>query len=58
MTDDVVDRFCVLGTRERCLSKLRELEALGVAQFNIYSMVDDPAAVIRTFGRELIPAFR
>ena len=58
VTDDVVDRFCVLGTRERCLSKLRELEALGVAQFNIYSMVDDPAAGIRTFGRELIPAFR
>jgi probable F420-dependent oxidoreductase len=58
VTDDVVDRFCVLGTRERCLSKLRELEALGVAQFNIYSMVDDPAALIRTFGRELIPAFR
>jgi probable F420-dependent oxidoreductase len=58
VTDEVVDRFCVLGTPERCLAKLRELEALGVDQFNIYSMVDDPAGVIRTFGRELIPAFR
>ena len=58
VTDEVVDRFCVLGTSERCLAKLRELEALGVDQFNIYSMVDDPAGVIRTFGRELIPAFR
>ena len=58
VTDEVVDRFCVLGTPERCLAKLRELEALGVDQFNIYSMVDDPAGVIRSFGRELIPAFR
>jgi probable F420-dependent oxidoreductase len=58
VTDEVVDRFCLLGTPERCLGKLRELEALGVDQFNIYSMVDDPAEVIRIFGRELIPAFR
>jgi probable F420-dependent oxidoreductase len=58
VTDEVVDRFCVLGTPERCMAKLRELEALGVDQFNIYSMVDDPAGVIRSFGRELIPAFR
>lgn len=58
VTDEVVDRFCVLGTPERCLTKLRELEALGVDQFNIYSMVDDPAGVIRSFGEELIPAFR
>ncbi|HEU4526322.1 MAG TPA: TIGR03842 family LLM class F420-dependent oxidoreductase [Actinomycetota bacterium] len=58
VTDEVVDRFCVLGTPDRCLAKLRELEALGVDQFNIYSMVDDPAGVIRSFGRDLIPAFR
>ncbi|HEU4356604.1 MAG TPA: TIGR03842 family LLM class F420-dependent oxidoreductase [Actinomycetota bacterium] len=58
VTDEVVDRFCVLGTPDRCLAKLRELEALGVDQFNIYTMVDDPAAVIRSFGRDLIPAFR
>jgi probable F420-dependent oxidoreductase len=58
VTDEVVDRFCVLGPPERCLEKLRELEALGVDQFNIYSMVDDPEGVIRAFGRDLIPAFR
>jgi probable F420-dependent oxidoreductase len=57
VTDEVVDRFCVIGTPEQCLAKLRELESLGVHQFNIYSMVDDPAAVIEGFGKELIPAF-
>jgi hypothetical protein len=31
---------------------------LGISQFNIYSMVDDPAGLIRGFGAEIIPAFR
>src|SRR6266498_4015527 len=57
VTDEVVDRFCVIGTADQCLAKLKELEALGVDQFNIYSMVDDPAAVIESFGKQLIPAF-
>lgn len=56
--DEVVDRFCVLGTAEQCIGKLKELESLGVDQFNIYSMVDDPDGVIRAFGRDIIPAFR
>lgn len=57
VSDEVVDRFCVIGTTEQCLAKLKELEALGVHQFNIYSMVDDPAGVIESFGNQLIPAF-
>ena len=59
MTDEVVDRFCVLGTLEQCVAKLRELEALGMTQFNIYSMQDDPGpAGIVEFGRQVLPAFR
>jgi probable F420-dependent oxidoreductase len=56
VSDEVVDRFCVIGTPEDCARRLRELEAIGVHQFNIYSMVDDPGGVIRTFGKELIPS--
>jgi probable F420-dependent oxidoreductase len=58
VTDDVVDRFCVLGTPEQVRVKLADLQGLGVQQFNIYSMVDDPTALISGFGREIIPAFR
>src|SRR5919198_624029 len=54
--DEVVDRFCVIGTAEACERRLRQLEAAGVHQFNIYSMVDDPEGVLRAFGKELIPA--
>ena len=58
--DDVVDRFCVLGTVDQCIEKLRELEAIGMTQFNIYSMQEDPGplGVIEDFGRDIIPAFR
>ncbi len=56
--DEVVDRFCVLGGPEQVRAKLGQLAGLGVDQFNIYSMVDDPRALISGFGREIIPAFR
>ncbi len=58
VSDDVVDRFCVLGTPEQVRARLGQLQDLGVQQFNIYSMVDDPRALISGFGREIIPAFR
>src|SRR5205823_14866107 len=58
VTDEVVDRFCVIGPPEACIAKLRQLESLGVDQFNIYTMVDDPEGVIEAFGRDILPAFR
>jgi probable F420-dependent oxidoreductase len=58
--DDVVDRFCVLGSVDQVVDKLRELESIGMTQFNIYSMQEDPGplGVIEDFGRDIIPAFR
>jgi probable F420-dependent oxidoreductase len=58
VTDEVVDRFCVIGGPDQVRARLSELRDLGVDQFNIYSMVDDPRAVITGFGSEIIPAFR
>jgi probable F420-dependent oxidoreductase len=59
VTDEVVDRFCVIGTAQQVEAKLRELEALGMHQFNIYSMQEDPGpgGVIADFGKHIIPAF-
>ena len=48
----------MLGTPEQVRAKLGQLRDLGVQQFNIYSMVDEPRALISGFGREIIPAFR
>jgi probable F420-dependent oxidoreductase len=58
VTDEIVDRFCVIGTVDQCKEKLRTLEELGVDQFNIYAMsVEGPDAIIETYGKEIIPEF-
>jgi probable F420-dependent oxidoreductase len=54
--DEIVDRFCVLGTVEDHLAKLRELESLGVDQFNIYLMHDAQEATLDAYGASIIPA--
>ena len=48
--DEIVDRFCVLGTVEDHVAKLRELEGLGVDQFNIYLMHDAMDATLDAYG--------
>ena len=58
MTDEIVDRFCVLGSAEDHIAKLRALEAAGVDQFNLYLMNGDEEAQLELYGREVIPAMR
>ncbi len=54
--DNIVDRFCVLGTVEDHVAKLGELEDLGVDQFNIYLMHDAKEETLDAYGEEIIPA--
>ncbi len=54
--DEIVDRFCVLGTAEDHVRKLTELKDLGVDQFNIYLMHDAQEATLEAYGVEVIPA--
>jgi probable F420-dependent oxidoreductase len=54
--DEIVDRFCVLGTAADHVAKLRELEALGVDQFNVYLMHDAMEATLEGYGADVIPA--
>ena len=56
--DDVTDRFCVLGSVEDHVAKLRRLAEAGVDQFNIYLMNGDEEAQLEIWGREIIPAVR
>ena len=55
--DEVTDRFCVLGTAEEHVAKLRELAAAGVDQFNLYLMNGDEEDQLEAYGRDVIPAF-
>jgi alkanesulfonate monooxygenase SsuD/methylene tetrahydromethanopterin reductase-like flavin-dependent oxidoreductase (luciferase family) len=57
VTDEIVDRFCVLGNVEQATQKLKELESIGVDQFNIYLMTKGQEATLKAYGDEIIPQF-
>ncbi len=57
VTDEICDRFCVLGTVEQATAKLKELEAVGVDQFNIYLMTHGQEETLEAYGRDIIPQF-
>ena len=56
--DEVTDRFCVLGSVDDHIAKLRELADAGVDQFNLYLMNGDEELTLETYGREIIPSMR
>ena len=58
VSDDIVDRFCLVGSVEDHVARLHELEAAGVDQFNLYLMNGNEEEQLDLFGRQVIPAFR
>ncbi|MBN9606251.1 MAG: TIGR03842 family LLM class F420-dependent oxidoreductase [Actinomycetales bacterium] len=54
--DEIVDRFCVLGSAEEHIEKLKALEALGVDQFAGYLQHDNKEETLRVYGETVIPA--
>jgi hypothetical protein len=57
ITDDIVDGFAVLGEADDHIAKLKELEAAGITQFNIYLDNGDEERIIADYGEKIIPAF-
>ena len=58
VTDEVVDRFCILGNAEQHRNKLARLRKAGVTQFNIYLMCGEEEETLENYRREVIPQFR
>ncbi|SKW41660.1 5,10-methylenetetrahydromethanopterin reductase [Mycobacteroides abscessus subsp. abscessus] len=56
VSDDIVDRFCVLGTADEHIAKLSELKTLGVDQFAGYLQHDNKEETLRVYGETVIPA--
>jgi probable F420-dependent oxidoreductase len=54
--DEIVDRFCVIGTAEEHIQKLQELKALGMDQFAGYLQHDNKEETLRVYGETVIPA--
>jgi probable F420-dependent oxidoreductase len=57
VTDEICDRFCVLGNSEQITEKLRELESVGVNQFDIYLMTERADETLAAYGSDVIPQF-
>ncbi|MEW1706799.1 TIGR03842 family LLM class F420-dependent oxidoreductase [Microbacterium sp. NPDC089190] len=54
--DEIVERFCVLGTAEEHVAKLEKLRALGVTQFAGYLQHDNKEETMRVYGETVIPS--
>ena len=57
VSDEVVDRFCLVGPAEAHQKKLRELAKAGVTQFNIYLMCGDEEKNLETYRKHVLPPF-
>ncbi len=53
--DEIVDRFCILGTAEDHIAKLEELKAIGVDQFAVYLQHDNKEETMRVYGESIMP---
>jgi probable F420-dependent oxidoreductase len=58
VTDDIVDRFCIVGPAEEQVRRLKELQDIGVTQFNIYLMSGDEEQTLEAYGRDVIRRLR
>ena len=58
VTDEVVDRFCLVGGAEQHIARLRELADAGVDQFNLYLMNGNEEEQLELYGTHVIPALR
>ena len=57
VTDEICDRFSVLGDVGQITAKLRELESIGVDHFSIYLMTHGQEETLEAYGRDVIPQF-
>ena len=52
--DEIVDRFCLIGPSSLQVERLKELEALGVDQFDIYLQHDAKESTLAAYGNGIM----
>jgi len=57
VSDEVIDRFCLIGPAEAHRKKLRDLASVGVTQFNIYLMCGEEEQTLDVYQRQVLPDF-
>ena len=54
--DEIVERFCLLGSAQEHVERLQALRELGVTQFAGYLQHDNKEETMRVYGEHVIPA--
>jgi 5,10-methylenetetrahydromethanopterin reductase len=57
LTDDFIDRFAIVGPPDRCIERLRSLEALGLDKVAISGGMRGAAADDAAVGRHLVASY-
>ncbi|HEV2616234.1 MAG TPA: TIGR03842 family LLM class F420-dependent oxidoreductase [Candidatus Acidoferrales bacterium] len=57
VTDEITDRFCLVGPVEAHRNRLKALRAVGVTQFNIYLMCGEEEQTLDIYSRDVLPAY-
>ena len=56
--DELVDSFTVIGSAAACVDKLKQLEAVGVTEWNLYcDGVREPEKLLEALATRVIPNF-
>ena len=58
VTDEIADRFSVIGDVDAVRAKLRELDSVGVDHFNIYLMTQGQEDILAAYGKDIIPELK
>ena len=58
VSDEVTDRFCLVGPAEAHRQKLKKLASVGVTQFNIYLMCGDEEDTLEQYKKEIFPGYK
>jgi probable F420-dependent oxidoreductase len=55
VSDEIIERFCLLGPADRHVERLEELRSLGVDQFAVYLQHDAKESTLQAYGDHVIP---
>jgi probable F420-dependent oxidoreductase len=58
VSDEVIDRFCLVGPISAHRKKLDRLRQAGVTQFNIYLMCGDEESTLATYQRDVLSHYQ
>lgn len=58
ISNDIIDSFGILGSVEEHVQKIKELEAAGVTQYNIYLMCGEEERIVAEYAEHVLPHFQ